>query len=158
MALHPIASRNPSRKLALKALKKSLGRGKQTCVCEKWDLRGQIKRPLPNKKAPDAARPGSLSLADKIRRKVIPGKGASIGNEKRARTFFAQTKFFEDPQGSGASRQKSRDVPESSKPKEDKPSRAGAKFSATTPSSGRPQPHRAVSGPQKLIFVLFFLA
>ena len=46
----------------------------------------------------------------------------------------------------------------SSKPKEDKLSRAGTKFSATTPSSGRPPPHRAVSGPKKLIFVLFFLA
>ena len=47
----------------------------------------------------------------------------------------------------------------SSKPKEDKLSREGTNFSATTPSRGRPPtPHRAVSGPEKLIFVLFFLA
>ena len=39
-----------------------------------------------------------------------------------------------------------------------KVSRAGAKFSATTPSRGRPPPHRVVSGPKNLIFVLFFLA
>ena len=43
----------------------------------------------------------------------------------------------------------------SSKPKEDKFSREGTNFSATTPSRGRPPPHRAVSGPKKLISVLF---
>ena len=81
-----------------------------------------------------------------------------LGNEKCARSFFAQT--FWAPPGV-------RDIPAkfpghprflSSKPKEDKLSRAGTKFSATTPSSGRPPPHRAVSGPKKFIFVLFFLA
>ena len=46
----------------------------------------------------------------------------------------------------------------SSKPKEDKLSREGTKFSTPTPSRGRPPSHRAVSGPKKLIFVLFFLA
>ena len=44
----------------------------------------------------------------------------------------------------------------SSKPKEDKLSRESTNFSATTPSRGRPAHHRAVSAPQKLIFVLFF--
>ena len=44
------------------------------------------------------------------------------------------------------------------KTKEDKLSRQGTNFSATTPSRGRPPPHRAVSGPKQLIFVLFFLA
>ena len=33
----------------------------------------------------------------------------------------------------------------------------GTNFSATTPSRGGPAPHRAVSGPKKLIFLLFFL-
>ena len=42
--------------------------------------------------------------------------------------------------------------------KEDKLSREGTNFSATTPSCGRPPPHRAVSGPKNLIFVLFSLA
>ena len=46
----------------------------------------------------------------------------------------------------------------SSKPKEDKVSSESTIFSATTPSHGRPPPHRAVSGPKKLFFVLFFLA
>ena len=72
--------------------------------------------------------------------------------------FFAQT--FGTPPGV-------RDIPAkftghprliSSKSKEDKLSREGTNFSATTPSHGRPPPHRAVSRPQKLIFVLFFLA
>ena len=84
--------------------------------------------------------------------------GPLLGNEKRARSFFAQT--FWTPPGV-------RDIPAkfpghpgflSSKPKEDKVSRAGTKFSATTPSRGRPPPHQAVSGPKNLIFVLFFLA
>ena len=35
-------------------------------------------------------------------------------------------------------------------------SREGTNFSATTPSRGRPPPHRAVSGPEKLLFVLLF--
>ena len=82
----------------------------------------------------------------------------SLGNEKCARSFFAQT--FWTPPGV-------RDIPAkfpghprflSSKPKEDKVSREGTKFSATTPSRGRPPPHRAVSGPKNLIFVLFFFA
>ena len=82
----------------------------------------------------------------------------SLGKEKCARSFFAQT--FWTPPGV-------RDIPAkfpghpgflSSKPKEDKVSRAGTKFSATTPSRGRPPPHRAVSGSKNLIFVLFFLA
>ena len=85
-------------------------------------------------------------------------RGGVLGNEKCARSFFAQT--FWTPPGV-------RDIPAkfpghpgflSSKPKEDKVSRAGTKFSATTPSRGRPPPHRAVSGPKNLIFVLFFLA
>ena len=44
----------------------------------------------------------------------------------------------------------------SSKPKDDKLLRAGTNFSSTTPSRGRPPPQPAVSGPKKLIFVLFF--
>ena len=92
--------------------------------------------------------------------KIIPRREilSLIGNEKCARIFFAQT--FWTPPGV-------RDIPAkfpghpgflSSKPKEDKVSRAGTKFSATTPSRGRSPPHRAVSGPKKLIFVLFFRA
>ena len=43
------------------------------------------------------------------------------------------------------------------RPKEDKLStREGTNFSATTPSRGTL--HRVVSGPKKLIFVLFFRA
>ena len=76
--------------------------------------------------------------------------------EKCARTFFTQT--FSTPPGV-------RDIPAkfpgyprflSSKPKEDKLSREGTNFSATTPSRGRPPLHREVSGPKKLIFVLVF--
>ena len=79
-------------------------------------------------------------------------------SETCARTFFAQT-FWTPP--------RVRDIPAkipghprflTSKPKEDKLSREGTNFSATTPLRGRPPPHRAVSGPKKLIFVLFFLA
>ena len=75
------------------------------------------------------------------------------------RTNFSWTNFLNTPKG--------RDVPAkfpglprffSSKPKETKLSREGTNFSATTPSRGRPPPHRAVSGPRKLIFVFFFLA
>ena len=71
--------------------------------------------------------------------------------------FFAQT--FSIPPGV-------RDIPAKipghprflpSKPKEDKLSREGTSFSAPTSSRGRPPPHRAVSGPKELIFVLFFL-
>ena len=82
-----------------------------------------------------------------------------IGNEKCARTLFLH-KLFEHPQGSRTSQQNSRDVPRllSSKPKEDKLLREGTNFSAATPSRGRPPSHRVVSGPKKLIFVLFFLA
>ena len=82
---------------------------------------------------------------------------AKLGNEKCAKIFFAQT-FWTPP--------KVRDIPTKfpghprflySKPKEDKLSREGTNFSATTPSLGRPPPHRAVSGPKKLIFVLISL-
>ena len=85
-------------------------------------------------------------------------RAATVRERKCARSFFWQT--FWTPPGV-------RDIPAkfpghpgflSSKPKEDKVSRAGKKFSATTPSRGRPPPHRAVSGPKNLIFVLFFLA
>ena len=80
-----------------------------------------------------------------------------LGNEKCARTFFAQT--FRTPPGV-------RDTPAKfsghpgflpSKPKEDKLLREGTNFSATAPSRGRPPPHWAVSGPKEVIFVLFFL-
>ena len=79
--------------------------------------------------------------------------------ERKMHTNFFCTKFLNTP--------RVRDIPAkfpghprflSSKPKEDKLSREGTKFSATTPSRGRPPPHRAVSGPKKLIFVLFFLS
>ena len=43
-----------------------------------------------------------------------------------------------------------------STPKEDKLSRESANFSATTPSRGRPPPHRAVSGPQKVSLCALF--
>ena len=36
-------------------------------------------------------------------------------------------------------------------PKEDKLSRESTNFSATTPSYGRPPPHRVVSWPKKLV-------
>ena len=71
-----------------------------------------------------------------------------LGNEKSALTFFLH-KLFEHPQGSGTSRQISRDIPAnfpghprflSSKPKEDKLSRESTNFLATTPSCGRPPP------------------
>ena len=87
-----------------------------------------------------------------------PVSEPAIGNEKCTQTFSART--FRTPPGV-------RDIPAkipgyprffSSKPKEDKLSREGTKFSTPTPSHGRPPPHRAVSGPKKLIFVLFFLA
>ena len=89
----------------------------------------------------------------------FPDGGARIGGEKCARTSSAQT-FIWTPPGV-------RDIPAKfpghprffpSKPKENKLSRKGTNFSTTTPSRGRPPPRRAVSGPQKLIFVLFFLA
>ena len=78
--------------------------------------------------------------------------------ERKMRTNFVCTNFLNTPRG--------RDIPAkfpghprvlSSKPKEDKLSREGTNFSATTPSRGRPPPHRAVSRPKKIIFVLFFL-
>ena len=81
-----------------------------------------------------------------------------LGNEECARTFFAQT--FWTPPGV-------RDIPAkfpkhprflSSKPKEDELSRESTNFLTPTPSRGRPPPHRAVSRPKKLIFVLFCLA
>ena len=67
-------------------------------------------------------------------------------NEKCAQIFFLH-KLFEHPQGSGTSRQKFPGHPRflSSKSREGKFSREGTNFSATTPSYGRPPPHRAVS-------------
>ena len=58
---------------------------------------------------------------------------------------------FEYPQRSGISRQNSRGIP--ALPFEaprNKISREGMNFSTSTPSRGRPPPHSAVSGPQKL--------
>ena len=43
-----------------------------------------------------------------------------------------------------------------SKPKENKLSKEGTNFFTPTPSRGRPPSHPAVSGPKKLVFVLFF--
>ena len=65
-------------------------------------------------------------------------------------------KLFEHHQGSGTSRQKSRDIPDSSL--RNPLSREGTNFSTPTPSGERPPPHPAVSGPKRLVFVLFFLA
>ena len=81
-----------------------------------------------------------------------------LGNEKCGRTFFAQT--FWTPPGVRDTPAKFPGHPRfvSSKPKENKLSREGTNFSATTPSRGRPPPDRTFSGPKKLIFVLFFLA
>ena len=76
----------------------------------------------------------------------------NMGNENCARTFLH--KLFEHPQESGTSRQTSPDIPDSSL----RPSRESTNSSATTPTRGRPPPQRAVSGPKKLISVLFFLA
>ena len=84
------------------------------------------------------------SLAQKSQKDLLH---PPLGKEKSARTCFAQT--FRTPPGV-------RDIPAkflghprflSSKPKENKLSREGTNFSATTPSRGRPPPHRAVSGP-----------
>ena len=86
-------------------------------------------------------------------------ESSSQVRERKMRTNFFCTNFLNTP--------RVRDIPAkfpghprfiSSKPKEDKLSRESTNFSATTPSRGRPPPHRAVSGPKKLIFVLFFLA
>ena len=70
-------------------------------------------------------------------------------------------KLFEDPQGSGTSRQNSRDIPDSSlsKPKEDKLSSLRVRARTFRPPPlciQDPPPHRAVSGPKKSISVLFF--
>ena len=79
--------------------------------------------------------------------------------ERKMRTNFFLHKLLDHPQGPGhPSKFSGRPRFLSSKRKEDKLSREGTNFSATTPSRGRPQPHWAVSGPKKLIFVLFFLA
>ena len=83
---------------------------------------------------------------------TAPGETSSLGTTKAHELFLH--KLFEHPQGSGTSLQTSRDT---SKHKEDKLSRESTSFSATTPSRGRPPPHWAVSGPKKLVFVLFFL-
>ena len=57
-------------------------------VCEKWGLRGQIKSPLPNKKAPDAPR---LS-------KKIPKKGASTAPALEALPLaLTQARGWGDP-------------------------------------------------------------
>ena len=78
---------------------------------------------------------------------VLKSGARQIGNEKCARTFlhkFENVEYFQV-----------RDMPAkfaghpSSKPKEEKLSRAGTNFSATTPSRGRPSSHREVSGPKK---------
>ena len=81
---------------------------------------------------------------------------ASIGKEKRTRTFFAH--MFCTPAGV-------RDIPAnfpghprflSSKPMEEKLSKEGTNFSVTH-SRGRPPPHRAVSRPKKVyLCALFF--
>ena len=85
----------------------------------------------------------------------------TIGSEKCAQTFFC-TSFSNTAKGPGHPGKipgtSQMMIPLFEKPKEDKLSREGTNFSATTPSRGRPPPHRAVSGPKKLIFVLFFLA
>ena len=82
---------------------------------------------------------------------------SSIGAENEHKLFLSR--LFEHPQGV-------RDIPAKfpgrlrflpSKTKEDKLSREGTNSSTPTPARGRPQPHPAVSGPKKLVFVLFFL-
>ena len=66
-----------------------------------------------------------------------------IGNKKWARIFWAWAFWTKFPP---------------LKHKKNKLSKEGTNFSIPTPSRGRPPPHLAVSGPKKLIFVLFFLA
>ena len=83
--------------------------------------------------------------------------GALPGRERKMRTNFFCTNFLNAPTGPGHPGK----IPGtsqilSSKPKEDKLSRESTNFSATTPSRGRPPPHRAVSRPKKFVFVLFF--
>ena len=82
------------------------------------------------------------------------GKTLKSRGRKTSTDFFLP-KLFEHPAGL-------RDIPAKpqilpSKPKEDKLSSEGTNSSTTTPSRGRPPPHRAVSGPKELIFVLFVL-
>ena len=75
------------------------------------------------------------------------------------RTNFLCTNFLNTPRGPGHPGK----IPGTSQiplfeTQEDKLSREGTNFLATAPSGGRPPPDRAVSGPKKLIVVLFFLA
>ena len=80
--------------------------------------------------------------------------------KKCARTFFC-TNLLNAPQGSRTYRQNSRDIPDSClrNPRKTNFRGRGTNFSATTPSRGRPPPHRAVSGPKKVnLCALFFLA
>ena len=90
---------------------------------------------------------------------IIFVRGLCLGNDTCARAFLQ--KLFEHPQGVQDIPAKSpghpRFLPPKKRPKEDKLSREGTNFSTTTPLRGRPPPDQAVSGPNKLIFVLFFL-
>ena len=79
-----------------------------------------------------------------------------IGNEKCARTFFLAQTFWTPP--------RVRDIPAkfpghprflSSKPKEDKLSRAGTNFSATTPRVEDPHPTRRSPDPKVNLCALF---
>ena len=76
-----------------------------------------------------------------------------LGNEICARTFWIPPRVWDIP---AKFPKRPRFLP--SKPKEDKLLREGPNFSTTTPFRGRHPPHPAVSGPKKLISVLFFLA
>ena len=67
--------------------------------------------------------------------------------ERKMRTNFLH-KLFEHPQGDIPAKFPAHARCLSSKPKEDKLSREGTNFSATTPSRGRPPPHRVVSDPK----------
>ena len=82
-----------------------------------------------------------------------------IGNARIAHEL-SKHKLFEHPQRSGTSRQNSWDIPDSSlrNPRKTNFRGRARSFWATTPSRGRPPPLQTVSGPKKLIFVLFFLA
>ena len=117
---------------------------------------GVPSRPSPGPApGPPRSHPGSEGVPSRFPMCFVLQRG-----ERKMRTKFFCTNFLNTPRSPGhpGKNPGTSQIPLLETPKEDKLSRADTKFSATTPSSGRPSPHRAVSGPKKFIFVLFFLA
>ena len=97
---------------------------------------------------------GAISEKHAICLKII--SPTNLGNERCAKTFLH--KLFEHSRGPGHHGK----IPGTSQiPLFETQGRqtfeGGRELSATNSSRGRPPPHKAVSGPRKLIFVLFFL-